>query len=140
MLGIRGKFYNLADVSWFYHADIRVAVPLFGREADKLRQVKAQHNISDGKTVFTQVLDGKRTSREGWSCGPPPSELATLPDGASIIGLAARPSAEPHAAPGIVLLPDYGAVLLGAQTAEEQISAAFGSQEAHIRPKSCKTQ
>ena len=76
--GTRGTFYNLADVSWFYHADIREAIPLFGTAAAKHRQLRLQHGITDGVDVFKKVVEGNRSSREGWFCGLPPPALATL--------------------------------------------------------------
>ena len=115
--GARGKFYNLSDVSWFYHREVRVAVPLFGKAADKLRQMKEQHGLTDGKDVFKQVMEGKRTSREGWSCGLPPSALATLSDGDSIIGLAAQRAAD-------WLNLDYGATVLPQLHGEQQMDSS----------------
>ena len=107
--GTCGKFYNLADVSWFYHAEVAVAVPLFGRAADKHRQLKQQHGITDGIDVFKKVMAGERPSREGWWSGTPPSALATLPKGSKITGLA-RPTAKPCVAASI-MLPDFGSVV-----------------------------
>ena len=103
--GTRGTFYNLADVSWFYHADIREAIPLFGTAAAKHRQLKNQHGITDGVDVFKKVVGGKRSSKEGWFCGLPPPALATLPDGTSIIGLAVVTAEQHHGAAGTAL-PD----------------------------------
>ena len=58
--GTRSIFYNLADVSWFYHADIREAIPLFGTAAAKHRQLKLQHGITFGYDVFKKVVEGNR--------------------------------------------------------------------------------
>ena len=116
--GTRGTFYNLADVSWFYHADIREAIPLFGTAAAKHRQLQHQHGITDGVDVFKRVVEGKRSSREGWFCGQPPPALATLPDGASIIGLAA---ARNHGAAGTVL-PDAPPVAITAPAATAAVT------------------
>jgi hypothetical protein len=117
--GTRGTFYNMADVSWFYHADIQEAIPLFGTAAAKHRQLKLQHGITDGVDVFKQVVEGKRSSREGWFCGQPPPALATLPDGASIIGLAA---ARNHGAAGTVL-PDAPPVAINAPAVTAPVTA-----------------
>ena len=76
--GTRGTFYNLADASRFYRADIPEAIPLFGTAAAKHRQLKLQHGITDGVDVFKKVVEGNRSSREGWFCGLPPPALATL--------------------------------------------------------------
>ena len=132
----RGKFYNMADVSWFYRADIRVAVPLFGKPAEKHRQIKQQYNIKEGIDVFKLILDGKRSSKEGWSGGPPPAALATLPDGASIIGLGAHAS-EPF------MLPDFGSVQLGSvgaqfESAVEQASSLEVSSGLGSRQETCQ--
>ena len=59
--GTRSTFYNLADVSWFYHADIREAIPLFGTAAAKHRQLKLQHGITFGYDVFKKVVEGNRS-------------------------------------------------------------------------------
>jgi hypothetical protein len=117
--GTRGTFYNLADVSWFYHAGIQEAIPLFGTAAAKHRQLKLQHVITDGVDVFKQVMEGKRSSREGWFCDLPPQALATLPDGASIIGLAA---ARNHGAAGSVL-PDASPVAINAPAVTAPVTA-----------------
>ena len=117
--GTRGTFYNLADVSWFYRADIPEAIPLFGTAAAKHRQLKLQHGITDGVDVFKKVVEGNRSSREGWFCGLPPPALATLPDGASIIGLAPAPS---HGAAGIVL-PDAPPVATTTPAATAAVTA-----------------
>ena len=135
--GPRGKFYNLADVSWFYRADIRVAVPLFGKPAEKHRQMKQQHNIKEGIDVFKLVMAGKRPSKEGWSCGSPPSALATLPDGGSIIGLGAHASEEPF------MVPDYGTFQLGSvgaqfESALEQASSLEGGSTLGDRLETCQ--
>ena len=34
--------------------------------------------------MFKKVVEGNRSSREGWFCGLPPPALATLPDGEKV--------------------------------------------------------
>jgi hypothetical protein len=47
--GTRGTFYNLADVSWFYHADIQEAIQLFGTAA-------AKHSDSLSSSMASQMV------------------------------------------------------------------------------------
>lgn len=116
-----------SDVSWFYRADIQEAIPLFGTAAAKHRQLKLQHGITDGVDVFKKVMEGNRSSREGWFCDLPPPALATLPDRASIIGLAAARS---HGAAGTVL-PDAPPVAI---TASPAATAAVTAPVALVVP------
>ena len=93
-----------------YHADVGVAVPLFGLAPGKLKQWLAQYGDTVGSmsvSTFKRLLQSGKSSPSGWWCGPPPSGLADVVDGQSVLNLRAD-----HATSAAIQLPHYTAASL----------------------------
>ena len=102
--------FLLDEASWMYHADVGVAVPLFGLAPGKLKQWLAQYGDTVGSmsvSTFKRLLQSGKSSPSGWWCGPPPSGLADVVDGQSVLNLRAD-----HATSAAIQLPHYTAASL----------------------------
>ena len=109
----RADHFLLEDTTWIYHPTRQAALPLFGTYPQKFKQLQLQAApISFSVSTFKRLHQMRgQQSEDGWWVGVEPAAVAALPDGGSLLGLAAQPSGEamPAAQPPLDGLPDYGA-------------------------------
>ena len=122
--------YQLVDkMIWLYHPQVSVAVPLIGGTNEKrFASLKKDYDITFGFATFEKLVAGTRKAG-GWYKGVTPSAVNSLPDGASLFGLAADPPAPAPATsqPEQYGVPNFAAALgfVGAQTHTELPPLSF---------------
>jgi hypothetical protein len=113
----RKDHFLLEDTTWMYHGTQPTAIPLFGSYPQKYKALKDQVAVGFSLATFKR-LHAKRgvPSDDGWWVGDEPATVATLPNGSSLLGIAAQSSnvAVPAAELPAAELPNYGAQMVTA--------------------------